>query len=50
MKKALYDYNEIEPEMGLSWLWQNQPPVMKWWFVLSGISIASVYFVLLSQL
>ncbi len=32
------------------WLWQNQPPVMKWWFALSGISIMAVYFILLAQL
>ena len=31
------------------WLWQNQPPVMKLWFALSGISIMAVYFILLAQ-
>lgn len=33
----------------IMWAWQNQPPVMKLWFALSGISIMAVYFILLAQ-
>ena len=40
----------IEPSMSLLWAWQNQPPVMQWWFALSGISIMAVYFVLIAKL
>ena len=35
---------------GLLWIWQNQPPVMRWWFALSGLSIMAVYFVLMAKL
>lgn len=38
-----------EMSTNIAWLWQNQPPVMKWWFALSGISIMAIYFVMLAQ-
>ncbi len=49
--KILERQEEItEPSMSLLWAWQNQPPVMQWWFALSGISIMAVYFVLVAKL
>ncbi|MFA6989792.1 MAG: hypothetical protein WC197_06965 [Candidatus Gastranaerophilaceae bacterium] len=35
---------------GLIWAWQNQPPIMYWWFIFSSISLCSVYAVLLTHL
>ena len=34
----------------LLWIWHNQPPIMRWWFALSGLSIMAVYFVLIAKL
>ena len=54
MEKGIFKTLERESssaaDVNLLWLWQNQPPVMQWWFALSGISIMAVYFVLLSSL
>ena len=36
--------------LNLLWAWENQPPIMQWWFALSGISIMAVYFVLFAKL
>ena len=35
---------------GLLWAWKNQPPVMRWWFALSSISVFAVYFLLMVKL
>lgn len=40
----------LNENMSLLWAWQNQPPIMQWWFALSGISIMAVYFVLMIKL
>ncbi len=47
--KSLENQEASGYEMSLLWVWQNQPPVMQWWFALSGISIMAVYFVLLAK-
>lgn len=36
--------------MSLLWAWQNQPPIMRWWFALSCVSLLSVYYVLIVKL
>ncbi len=48
--KSLERQEATEQPMGLLWAWQNQPPVMQWWFALSGISVMAVYFVMLVKL
>jgi len=48
--KSIENDNNSVASMNLLWAWQNQPPVMQWWFALSGISIMAVYFVLLAKL
>jgi len=48
--KTLESSETQNSEMGLLWAWQNQPPVMQWWFALSGISIMAVYFVLFTKM
>lgn len=54
MEKGIFKSLELQDNetatMNLLWVWQNQPPVMQWWFALSGISIMAVYFVLLAKL
>ena len=35
---------------GLLWAWKNQPPVMRWWFALSSISVFAVYLLLMVKL
>ncbi len=29
--------NNAQPKEGIIWAWQNQPPTIKWWLVLSSI-------------
>ena len=48
--KVLERQEAAELSMNLFWAWKNQPPVMQWWFALSGISIMAVYFVLIAKL
>ena len=47
--KALEEQKSTNSPINLLWAWENQPPVMQWWFALSGISIMAVYFVLLAK-
>jgi len=47
--KALENSEVQSSSMNLLWAWENQPPIMQWWFALSGISIMAVYFVLLAK-
>lgn len=48
--KSLEKQEATEPSMSLLWAWENQPPVMQWWFALSSISIMAIYFVLIAKL
>ena len=54
MEKGIFKSLELKENdtatLNLLYAWQNQHPVMQWWFALSGISIMAVYFVLLSTL
>lgn len=51
ISRLIEDNNQIETNKkdGLLWAWQNQPPLMYWWFAFSSLSLCSVYAVLLTQ-
>ena len=42
--------NTQDMSEGLLWAWKNQPPVMRWWFALSSISVFAVYLLLMVKL
>lgn len=42
--------SEQTDTMSLLWAWKNQPPIMRWWFAFSCVSLFSVYYVLLVKL
>ena len=51
MNRDFYTYEDIDngqKEVILR-LWENQSPIIKLWFALSGISIMAVYFVLMAK-
>ena len=45
MRKVINDSinGEITRKGGIMGLWQNQHPVMYWWFAFTSISLCSVY-------
>ena len=51
VNRDFYTYEDIDngqKEVILR-LWENQSPIIKLWFALSGLSIMAVYFVLMAK-
>ena len=46
--KTLEKQRVTNDSMNLLWAWENQPPVMHWWFGISTICIVAIYSVLLT--
>jgi len=51
MRQNILDTDaQVKNSVNFLWVWNNQPPVMQWWFAISGVSIMAVYFILLANI
>ena len=51
MKKLIDDNfgEQIVRKNSLMWVWENQHPVMYWWFAATSICFCSMYVILLTK-